>query len=476
MPSAAPIPPVSPAQSAAATPDALARLLAGGIVDGRVMVAQAQAGLLRLMLGGSAVDMKAEGVKLPPGTRVAVQQIGVDAEGRMLRIVPLAQASTADAEAFSPRLQPFMARFAVAFPSGLVPAAVGEGVETKAAQTHTQPEPGKPTLIPDAKAPDASPLAQARELLMPLVRTALARQGGFAPLFANLEAATRMPVDVVPYPVRVAIDNVLARRFDPAASEDLADALKNAITQSGIFQETNLAAGGGASVRADIKAQLLTLRHMLSSWLAQEGAPVAPQAAPDHARLRPPLRGEMIQAQKPERAEITASMKPAEIATTLLAETDGALDRIRLMQFAGISDRIASQSPEPQQRQWLMEIPMQMPNGTAVLPIAIDHDGASSGQGAVSDARVWRMRFTMETNELGPLDVTVALRGQRVDVRFWAERSTTASIIDSEAPALSPNLSEAELTVDALTCQVGRRPDAPHAAQKRAGQFVDTKS
>ncbi|MGL4325352.1 MAG: flagellar hook-length control protein FliK [Beijerinckiaceae bacterium] len=469
---ATPIAPVAPVQAAAVAQDALARLLAGGVVDARIVQANAQGGLLRLMLASGALDLQADGVTLPPGTRVALQQTGADAQGRMFQIVPLAQAMTADAAAFSPRLQPFMARLMQAVPgetAGRAQVAVSTGADVKG---QTAPNTPQGMVQPPAA---QSPLARARELLMPLVRNALARQGGFAPLFANLEAAIKAPLQQVPFPVRVAIENVLALRLDPSQPDDLAEALKNAVTQSGIFQEAHLANGGPAP-SADMKAQLLALRHVLAGWLSQEGAAVAQFPMQDHARLRPPLRGEMIQAQKPEHADIAADMKPSEVAAHLLAETESVLDRIRLMQFAGISDRVVTQPNDQQNRQWLTEIPIQMPNGTAVLPLAIERDGGSGAGGAVSEARVWRMRFTLETNELGPLDVTVALRGQHVDVRFWAERPSTAHLIEGEREALSQTLSEANLAVDAVTCQPGRRPDAIKAAPKKPGQFVDYKS
>lgn len=468
---AAPIPPVSPAQAASVTPDALARLLAGGVVDARVVAASAQGGLLKLMLANGTLDMQADDVKLPPGTRVAIQQLGTDAQGRVFQIVPLAQNTTADDSAFSPKLTPFIARF-LASAGG--EAAAKSQMAGQVAQTPQQTAAAANAVAP----PTLSPLAQARDLLMPLVRNALARQGGFAPLFANLEAASQLPLEKIPYPVRVMLENTLMQRLDPAAQDDLAQALKAAVSQSGIFQEAHLVNGAPAAANADMKTQLLSLRQVLTNWLMQEGGPPPQAPVQDSQRLRPPLRGEMMQAQKPEQAAIEPNMKPAEIAAHLLAETDSVLDRIRLMQFAGISDRIAAlpSQVEPQQRQWLTEVPLQMPNGVAVLPLAIERDGGSGAAGYTPDQRVWRMRFTLETNELGPLDVTIALRGQHVDVKFWAERPATAAMIDAESNVLAETLSEAELTVDSVSCQAGRRPQAQHAPARKSGQFVDCKS
>lgn len=463
---ATPIPPVNPVQAAAVAPDALARLLAGGVVDARLVSANAQAGLLRLMMAGGTLDLQADAMSLPPGSRVAIRQAGADAQGRLFQIVPLAANAIADAAAFSPKLQPVLGRF---------PAAAGAVLT----QTGQPPPEEKPVAPPATAANAVSPLAQARELLMPLVRNALARQGGFAPLFANIEAASRLPASALPLPVRAALENVAALTFDPAAADNPADALHRAVALSGIFQEAHLAQGAApATAQPDMKAQLLALRQALSEWLAREGEAPVPPAQSEAARLRPPLRGEMMQAQKPERADISGDMKPAAIAAHLLAETEGVLDRIRLMQFAGISDRLALQPTEsqPQQRQWLTEIPLQMQNGVAVLPLAIERDGGSGAGYASAGARVWRMRFTLETEALGPLDVTVALRGAHVDVRFWAERPATAAMIEAGRNDLSASLAQSDLVVDTVACQAGRRPEQPKAPAKSAGQFVDCKS
>lgn len=463
---ATPISPVNPVQAAAVTPDALARLLAGGVVDARVVTANAQSGLMRLMLAGTALDLQAENVSLPAGSRVALQQLGTDAQGRVFQIVPLAQNATADAGAFSPKLQPYIGRAL-----SVANAAAQSG--QLAASEKSIGSPAAPVQ------PAISPLAQARDMLMPLVRNALARQGGFAPLFANIDAALHMPLQTVPFSVRLALENVAALTLDPALSEDLPASLQKAVAQSGIFQEAHLAQGEPGAAQADMKTQLLNLRQALAAWLAREEAPLQNQMPLlESNRLRPPLRGEMMQPQKPQQAELSADMKPVAIAAQLLAETDAVLDRIRLMQFAGISDRLVVQpaDPQSQQRQWLTEIPLQMQNGVGVLPLAIERDGGSGAGYAAPGARTWRMRFTLETNELGPLDVTVSLRGSHVDVRFWAERPSTAAMIDHQRQTLTETLAESDLVVDSVACQAGRRPQAPQAPAKSAGQFLDCKS
>lgn len=175
--------------------------------------------------------------------------------------------------------------------------------------------------------------------------------------------------------------------------------------------------------------------------------------------------------------EIDGSIAPAERATSLLRDVDGALDRLRLLQFASLDNRAPAELVKDGNpaRQWQIEIPLALPNGAyGALPLMIERDGARRSAAAGSSP-AWRMRFTTETPELGAIDVAVTLRDGRIDVRFWADRSETASLIDDARSDLSKHIESEAAPVETIRCQSGRRV-APRAAPIKPGQFMDVQS
>jgi hypothetical protein len=443
------------------------------------------------------------------------------------------------------------------------PADVATGDAATSSAVKTVGSPAVP--LPDG--PDAEPARAPTPAaaLNVAVRVAATRQDGLSPLFADLGEAVKSPA--LPPAVRDAAAQLLAMRvpLQPESPADTAnprvvigvlgaahfknpeaaspppsgtpgtpqevkisaDDVKAALSRSGLFLETRLAAAAAAGADApvqsdmpppnDLKAALAVFRQIVKTWLGDDGAemlrdgtpptlrdapslvpgmrallgpgkepagtlpgatrPAANAAAatdaPAHVAPPPPYRGAPTAAQPASAPSIAASDPPQEIGARLLAETDAALARQTLLQAASI-DRNDAQAPrnDTSGPRWNFEIPFATPQGTSVAQFEVSRDGRHAppkGQSAT-----WRARFSFDVEPAGPVHAQIALTGQRTAVTLWAERSDTAAQLRSNAGQLAHALKEAELDPGDVTVRDGA-PPRPQV-QAPAGRFVDRAS
>ncbi len=116
-----------------------------------------------------------------------------------------------------------------------------------------------------------------------------------------------------------------------------ATALQRAVARSGVFLESQLAAGsGGTQIQGDLKALLLNVQRALGNWLGAD----AQSAVVSGKQPPPPQAGAMPRAAMPPAAPGFADdASPETIGKTLLSQTDAALSRLRLHQMASLPDR-----------------------------------------------------------------------------------------------------------------------------------------
>jgi hypothetical protein len=147
---------------------------------------------------------------------------------------------------------------------------------------------------------DAPPQAalSAADRMTLAVRSAAAqaapRQAGLAPMMANLGAAIALPE--TPEPVRQAARAVLDKAL-PSGLPVTATALREAVQGSGVFLEARLARAAvtpealvpaaATEPAGDMKAALLVLRAVVSTWLAK-----APAVGPEPRTLAPKTASE----------------------------------------------------------------------------------------------------------------------------------------------------------------------------------------
>jgi hypothetical protein len=350
--------------------------------------------------------------------------------------------------------------------------------------------------------PPASPREALRAAAGPVIGAALSRQDGLGPAFADLARLAAQPG--LPAAVVAAARHALAARLDEGEKLD-GPALEKAIRQSGLLHEADALAGRPA---IDLKGALLTLRQALTAALPQDGAamqnadaalrlasgegeepalplPKSPQpadqalrgergaeaqpgAAPQGVRPPPPLRDALPLPQ----AAAEGSIRPEDSGSVMMAKAlgavDAALDRISIAQYASLpSPQEAASAPL---QRWFAELPLALPTGTAIMPIEIEEDRGGARTGA-AQARLWRMRFALDAEPMGPVHGLVTMQGQAIGVSLWAERDATRRLAADHAQdlreALLDGFERAEIEIMA-----GR----PRREGSASGHFLDRTS
>nr|MCU0886376.1 flagellar hook-length control protein FliK [Beijerinckiaceae bacterium] len=272
---------------------------------------------------------------------------------------------------------------------------------------------------------------QARAAAGPLVGAALGRQDGLAPLFADLAAVVRSPA-LVPAPVATAALRVLGFRLPTADDVVVPRQLQTGVRTSGVFHEARIAQGDLALAGGDLKSALLVLRDALKAAL--------PVAGPDADALAPP-------ADKPlpasgTRPQAPASDSAASVITKALERTEASLDRLTLGQFASLPGGADPGQSAPLNR-WFIELPMALDGRTAVLPLEIEEDHAGPAPGG-AEAKLWRVRFALDAEPMGPVHAMVTMQGRSIGVSVWAERDATSRLVRDHAPDLKAALLDAD--------------------------------
>ncbi len=317
----------------------------------------------------------------------------------------------------------------------------------------------------------------------------------------------------LPEPVRQAAARLLALRL-PVDGEISADDVRQAFTRSGLLFEARMAAAGApgagaasAPVAEDLKAALAVFRQIVKTWLdsgpgadsvrtdgagarlpsvkpspsivptaaAGEAASEALAArAPTLAGPPPPYRGAPPSAQPPVATTLPADATARDIGARLLADTDSALSRQTLLQAASLPDAPAVQPShsDPSGPHWSFEVPFAAPQGTAIAQFEIARDGRAAPAEGIKP--VWRARFTLDVEPMGPVHAQIALVGERTTVTLWAERAGSAAQLRDNTALLADALKHAELEPGDVMVRDGAPPRPRENASP--GRFLDRAS
>ncbi|CAM5765482.1 flagellar hook-length control protein FliK [Bosea minatitlanensis] len=420
----------------------------------------------------------------PPQTRPAGQSPA-------LAQPPVASGSASAPPANAPaagrmpvQAQPPASSAGAALPDPAMTAAPGQAAPVGTPPSAAPPGPLAPPTAPAAAHPaeagqSAMPApASPRAAIGPTLGAALTRQDSLAPLFANLRGLAEGTVALtLPKPLLGAIDQVLRQSFPAESRTMTGPRLQEALRSSGLFLEAHLAGGRPAVPGSDLKAGLLALRETLLS-LVDTLSPSAPAnrterpALPADAAVSAPAaprRDGPLAAQPVAEPTLAPGEKPLAIAATLLGQTEAALDRIKLAQYASLPPDAPRLDPAQQQPQrWLAEIPLAFQHGTAVLPLHVEKDPPRH-EAPGGSPPLWRVRFALDVEPMGPLQGVVTLCGREVGVTLWAEREETSQLLRGAAPGLENALLDADFTAGSIDIHTGQ----PRVMQPTAGQFLD---
>jgi hypothetical protein len=283
------------------------------------------------------------------------------------------------------------------------------------------------------------------------LRERLPQQNGYAPLLATLGALAQRPVvRQLPPEVRAALA-LLDQGVRTPQDITRADGLREAVARSGLFLESQLVKPRNNPMplgEEDFKAVLLRLGAVLDRQPR-----LAMHVPASGADTPPPLRQRGLQAQP--RVPLAAPFvdPPADddigqLLGRLRGDVHAALARLEIAQL----DAAGAQA-------WMIEIPLQGPHGRDVLQLHLE-----LGQDAETGAGTWTLGFALDLPPLGPLQGELQLRDLRLNVRLWAERSTTTERLERQFTPLRQRLAASGLQLDQLSCQTGLPQGQGHAS------------
>jgi hypothetical protein len=153
---------------------------------------------------------------------------------------------------------------------------------------------------------------------------------------------------------------------------------------------------------------------------------------------------------------------PAFIARTLSARTEAALTQVKILEITAQLQRAeqstanAQVAPEPR---WTFDLPLQTPFGQAQARFEVSRDSFKARNGA--QAVVWRTRFSMDVEPLGPVHAQIALLGKHAWIGLWAERPEAMNLLEQQQAELQNTFSADNVEAEVICC-IGSPP--AHAA------------
>ncbi len=196
------------------------------------------------------------------------------------------------------------------------------------------------------------------------------------------------------------------------------------------------------------------------------GSPVAPPApGPAAAGAVPETPPPLPQRAPVPQAAPAAAPGGLETGLQELARAaDGAVARIELHQAV-------SRTPDPQAPGlWMLELPVRSTHGIDLFHLRIEQE-RPQGEDPGSE-RGWNVQIAFDLPGLGPAHARLNLIGDRISVRFWAERAGSAAVLAAAMAELGTRLERAGLVPAHLGASPGT-PPAPPVPGTRPGATLD---
>lgn len=296
-------------------------------------------------------------------------------------------------------------------------------------------------------------LSDGPDMINALLRAALPRQHGLAPLMSlltTLASGDGKPAAALPPAVRDAIAHSL-RNLSTSRDASSARGLQHALHNSGMFFESRLLAQASPAadpgLGTDFKSGLFRLIDALLRGSFTAPGEFSAARQPGMPPAAPPLRGAAMQAQARAAPGLFTSID--ELLGRLLQQAEGVLARLHISQLSALP-------PQDQAQPYLtFELPLRHGNQVDIVQLRIERDSP----GAADEAeRQWTIQIAFDLEHLGPVHARVTLQQHTVSTVFWAEHARTADLFEQHMAELQRKLADAGLTVGTLRCQTGTPP------------------
>jgi len=303
------------------------------------------------------------------------------------------------------------------------------------------------------------------------------RQGSLEGLLSALKGLGNQAA--MPDGLRGSIDKLLGA-LPSGEQMSSGKGLMQALENSGLFLESKLLAGQPGALSTDMKANLLRLVSQLlpllpgSAPLAAASANAMTQALPAFARN---ILGNIGQSSGRQQAmgfplpsRMLQAMDGEDDLEALLKLAAAAISRLQTHQLSSLAQ--SQTGPDGALvTTWQIEVPMRNQQELVPLQVKIQHEEPAPSGKQDPKEPLWRIDLAFDLDPLGPLQVQAQLAHGSLSSQLWAERASTAGMIDRELGNLRERLVAAGLTVGDLACSQGTPPQGPKTSLEQ--RWVD---
>ncbi len=248
----------------------------------------------------------------------------------------------------------------------------------------------------------------------------------------SLPSATK----ALPPDLQKAIQAILTKAL-PRGGNISAPQVRQALLNSGIFLETNLAFGHPAQASGDLKANLLNLLLLLRSYLQSRHE----QSQHQTVKLNP------------KAAAVTSNNRMLlQLLGELLRQTEGSLARIQTHQLNSLP---TEESPT---QIWQFEVPIQQPDHIDSFLIRLEQERQEKSTQA---STAWKITLNFDFSPLGPIEAKLSLRGEEISAVFLAEQANSAALLSQNLTRLNDAFIRVGLKVGHLHSQQGEIKPLP---------------
>lgn len=293
----------------------------------------------------------------------------------------------------------------------------------------------------------------------------------------------------LPSPVHHAVQQLVASTLDKSAVTEV-DALKQALSKSGVFTESQLIKAP-TSTQQDFKFNVTRVLNTLEAVIAQahielgdkqinklpaqvQSALVAQGKSPAqllHTLLSGkspiPTSGvqtglssvtnqeqamaliQLLTKSVPNQKKlITAPNQLTPLAlselVTLFKEVDNVHKKLQYNQLSMLKEPESSSVLAT----WLFDLPIKDKQNVDVLQVQIDQQKKQPDQ----DDQCWQVQLRLDTQNLGPVQANVTLQGEDVKVVIKAEKAESAALLEQNLPLLDTALAKLNVSVNHMSC------------------------
>jgi hypothetical protein len=320
------------------------------------------------------------------------------------------------------------------------------------------------------------------------LQTQQARQGSLEGLVKALQSLTSSDTPdeaALPTALRTSIDKLLGALPDLQQMRS-AKGVAQALNDSGVFLEAKLLDGKQAALPQDLKANLLRLVAQLlppvpgmsnassSALLASTNQGSLALALPLFVRNLLGTLGQTGARQQtgsfPLPTRTLQNLEGEDDLGSLLRLAAAALSRLQTHQLSSLAQ--TQVGPEGNLLStWQLEIPMRNQQELIPLQAKIQREDRPKKSAKEAGETLWRVELAFDLAPLGPLQVQAQLAHGCVSSQLWAERPSTATLIEHELGHLRERLTNAGLTVAELACKQGTPPQGQRTSLEQ--RWVD---